>query len=296
MESFLNKLLKEICTGKDIKLDFFSYNYIARLTKDSKTRYIVGSSFGNNSCSSTKLATDKCCCYEILKSYNIPVIEHNFINAMNTNLNFTSKYNYDVVVKPNKGMEGINVVHVTNLEDIKKVTNRIVRYDKAAAVCPFYDIKNEYRTFYLDGQCLLTYDKERPFVVGDGINSVRKLIKLQNLKYININEMSKKQLEHIPEKGEEILVSWKHNLCFGSKPKVVTDIDKLNKIHEIAKSAGKAIDITFATIDIIELHTGELMVLEINSAVTMTKFVTYEEYGKTLAKEIYSKAIDKLFE
>lgn len=296
MESFLNKILVELCLEKDIKLDFFSYNYIAKLTKDDKTRYIVGCNFGNNSASSSKLATDKCCSYEILKSYNVPIIEHNFINAPNTNLDFTSKYNYDVVVKPNKGMEGINVIHVTNLEDIKKVTNKLVKYEKAVTICPFYNIKNEYRTFYLDGQCLLTYDKERPYVIGDGTNSVKKLIQFQNLKYINTKEMNKDELNYVPKKNENVLVSWKHNLCFGSKPAIVTNKDKLNKIHEIAKNAGKAIDITFASIDIIELFTGELMVLEINSGVTMTKFVEYEEYGKTLAKEIYGKAIDKLFE
>jgi glutathione synthase/RimK-type ligase-like ATP-grasp enzyme len=256
----------------------------------------VGSSFGNNSNSSAKLATDKCCTYEVLKSYNVPVAQHNFIDKQNSNLDFTSKYNYDVVVKPNKGMEGIDVLHLTNLEDIKRETNRIIRYEKSVAICPFYNIKNEYRTFYLDGQCLLTYDKKRPIVIGDGKSRVKKLIKLQNLKYVNVKEMTKKELRYVPNKNEEVRVSWKHNLCFGAKPIIVTDINKLNQIHEIAKNAGQAIGITFASIDIIELFTGELMVLEINSAVTMTKFVEYEENGQAIAKEIYSKAIDKLFD
>ncbi len=296
MESFLNKLLKEICLEKDIKLEFLSYNYIAKLTKNNKIKFVIGSCFGNNSSSSTKLATDKCCTYEILKSYNIPVVEHNFINSPNTNLEFTSKYNYDVVIKPNKGMEGINVIHVNSLEDIKMNTKKLIKYEKALTICPFYNIKNEYRTFYLDGECLLTYDKERPVVIGDGINNVRKLIKDNYFKYVNMKEMTKEQLENIPKKNEEVLVSWKHNLCYGSKPKIIEDINKLNQIHNIVKNAGQAIGITFATIDVIELFNGDLMVLEINAGVTMTKFVEYEEYGHKLAKEIYSKAIDKLFE
>jgi len=294
--NFLNKLLKVICLEKGIELEFLSYNYIAKLIKGNKTRYIIGNSFGNNSCSSVKLAIDKCCTYEILSSYNIPVIKHNFINTLNTNLDFTASYNYDVVVKPNKGMEGKNVIHLTSLEDIIKVTNKLIKYEKAVTICPFYNIKNEYRTFYLDGESLLTYDKQRPYVIGDGISSVNKLIKLQNFKNINIKEITKKELDYIPKNGEEICVSWKHNLCLGAKPEIVTDIDKLNKIHKIVESAGQAIGITFASIDVIELFTGELMVLEINSAVTMTKFVEYEEYGQAIAKEIYGKAIDKLFE
>jgi glutathione synthase/RimK-type ligase-like ATP-grasp enzyme len=296
MESYLSKLLIEICLKKNIILEFFSYKYIAKLTKGDKVRYIIGNSFGNNSSSSAKIATDKCCTYEILKNYDVPVIEHNFINSLNSNLDFTKKYNYDVVIKPNKGAEGKSVEHLTNLQDIKKMTNKIVRYEKAAAICPFYDIKNEYRTFYLDGQCLLTYDKKRPYVIGDGKNNVHKLIKSQNLKHINIKEMSKEELEYVPIKNEEKRVSWKHNLSFGAKPVIVDDKLKLDKIHKLVESAGKAIDITFASIDIIELHTGELMVLEINSAVTMTKFVEYEKDGEKFAEEIYGKAIDKLFE
>lgn len=294
MESFLSKLLSEICVEKGIELEFFSYKYIAKLTKDEKVRYIIGNSFGNNSSSSAKLATDKCCTYEILKSYNVPVIEHNFVNTLNSNLDFTEKYNYDVVIKPNKGSEGKSVEHVTNLKDIKKVTNKIVRYEKAAAVCPFHEIKSEYRTFYLDGQTLLTYDKLRPYVTGDGVSNVKKLVKLQDLKHINFEEMSKEELHYIPEKGEKRRISWKHNLCYGSKPQIITDKDKLNKIQDIVKRAAQAIDITFASVDIVELVTGELMVLEINSAVTMTKFVEYE--GHDYSKEIYGKAIDKLFE
>lgn len=296
MESFLNKLLREICEEKGIEIEFLSYNYIAKMIKDEKTRFVVGCSFGNNSTSSSKLATDKCCTYEVLKSYNIPIIEHNLVNEMNPNLDFTAKYNYDVVVKPNKGSEGRNVEHLTNLEDIKKHTKKVIKYEQSAAICPFYNIKHEYRTFYLDGQSLLTYDKERPYVIGDGLRTVKKLIKKYNLKYIDFKEFSKKQLDYIPKRDEQVCVSWKHNLCFGAKPKIITDKDKLKKIHKIVEDAAKAIGITFASIDVVELFTGELLVLEINSSVTMTKFVQYEEYGCKLAKEIYSKAIDKLFE
>lgn len=296
MESFLNKLLREIAKDKGIKLEFLSYNYVAKMNKDGKTRYVVGCSFGNNSTSSSKMATDKCCTYEVLKSYNIPIIEHHFVNEENTNLEFTKKYNYDVVVKPNKGSEGKDVLHLTNLEDIVKHTNKVVRYEKSAAICPFYNIKHEYRTFYLDGESLLTYDKQRPYVIGDGINTVEDLIKSNSYKYLKTDEMTENQLKYIPQKAEQVCISWKHNLSLGAKPNIVKDKEKLDKIHKLVEEAAKAIGITFSSIDVIELDNGELMILEINSSVTMTKFVEYEEYGHAIAKDIYSKAIDKLFE
>lgn len=296
MESFLNNLLIEICNEKGIKIEFLSYDYIVKMTKGEKTKFVVGCSFGNNSNSSAKLATDKCCTYEVLKSNNVPIIEHNFVNKINSNLDFTAKYNYDVVVKPNQGSEGRNVEHLTNLEDIKKYTNKVVKYDHSAVICPFYNIKHEYRTFYLDGESLLTYDKERPNVTGDGLSNVKNLIKKSKLKYIDLKNFTKKELDYIPKNGEQVCVSWKHNLCLGAKPKIITNKEKLDSIHKLVQDAAKAIGITFATIDVVELSTGELLVLEINSSVTMTRFVQYEEYGHKLAKEIYGKAIDKLFE
>ncbi|MEG1990012.1 MAG: hypothetical protein RR144_02080 [Clostridia bacterium] len=294
--SFMNKLLMDIADEKNIKLEFFSYNYIAKLKKDGKEKYILGSDIGNNSDISLKIANDKCCTYLVLSQHNIPVAEHRFIDASNIcDLNFTKKYNYDVVVKPNQGLQGKDVMHVTNYDNLVKEAKRIIKIDKSVTISPFYNIKEEYRTVYLDGECLLTYAKDRLFVIGNSENSVKELIKIQNLEKINLENIDKDVLNYVPKKNEKKYISWKHNLCFGAKPRIITDKCKLSQIHKIVKEATKAIDITFATIDVIELFSSELLVLEINATVGMTKFSEYVANGYNITKDIFSKAIDKLF-
>ena len=55
-------------------------------------------------------------------------------------------------------------------------------------------------------------------------------------------------------------------------------------------------NITFATIDIIKTRDNQIRILEINSSVCMRKFIERTENGYEIAKGIYGKALDKLWE
>ncbi|MNL72543.1 hypothetical protein D3C87_1978710 [compost metagenome] len=69
------------------------------------------------------------------------------------------------------------------------------------------------------------------------------------------------------------------------------------RIIKLAKSAAKAIDIEFATIDIAHISdSNELKVLEINSTVCLDKFKNQLKDGREISKNIYKKAIIKMFE
>lgn len=294
--SFLNNILIDIAKDKNIEIKFYSENYLIEIIKENKTKYIIGNDIGNNSSISYQIATDKFCTYIILKNNNIPVIEHSFINKDNIEeLKLQKKYNYNVVIKPNTGMEGKNVVHVTNYIDLLNNAKKIINKDKSAIVCPFYEIKEEYRVVYLNGESLLIYAKQRPYVIGNSKNTVEELIKINNLKYIHLDEIDDKILNYVPKNNEKVIVSWKHNLCFGSIPKIVTDEKKFSIIKEIASKSALAIGINFATIDIVELYDDKFMIIEINSRVSISKFAEYESRGYQIAKEIFSKAVDDIF-
>ena len=64
----------------------------------------------------------------------------------------------------------------------------------------------------------------------------------------------------------------------------------------MAKEAFKKLNLRFASIDVIELESGELLILEINSGMMIKRFARYMPNGEQICKEIYSKAIDKMFE
>ena len=55
------------------------------------------------------------------------------------------------------------------------------------------------------------------------------------------------------------------------------------------------IGVKFASIDLIELTDGSLILLEANSGVMMDKFSELIPNGREIAKGIYAKVIDEMF-
>ena len=135
---------------------------------------------------------------------------------------------------------------------------------ESASLCPFYNIKKEYRCFYLNGEILLIYGKERPYKLTDN--------------------------------NEKVYLSWKHNLCGGAIPEILEKCELYSKLEKLAIKAAKAINITFATVDIIETEDNKLYVIEINSGVCMAKFAERTPNGYEISKEIYRKALKLLFD
>ena len=95
---------------------------------------------------------------------------------------------------------------------------------------------------------------------------------------------------------KKIDISWKHNLSGGAKPDILPKGELYNQIEQLAILSGKAMNINFATIDIIETTDNNLYVLEINSGVCATIFTQLVDNGVEIVKDIYRQAIKKLFQ
>ncbi len=100
----------------------------------------------------------------------------------------------------------------------------------------------------------------------------------------------------ITDNNEKVYLSWKHNLCGGATPEILEQCDLYNKLENLALKAAKAINISFATVDIIKTEDDKLYVIEINSGVCMAKFSERVPNGYEISKEIYRKALKLLFE
>lgn len=303
------KMLQELCKEMNIKIESLSYGWIFKLSKDNKVRYITGN-FDINRTASSKIACDKYGTFEVLKSQDIPIIKHTMVFNPEERKEYIKEdeiwdivyKEFDkekkVVVKPNYGFEGKGVFLCNTLEETKEAVKFLLNRNTSISICPFYDIKKEYRAFYLNGEILLIYEKEKPLVVGSGKDNVRTLVENLNLPNNDVvkNNLSKIDMDYIPKKNEKIELSWKHNLYGGATAKV---IDKENKYYEeiehLAIRSGKALDMSFATIDIINTKNDELYVLEINSGVAASIFSRVVENGKELTKEIYKKALIEIF-
>lgn len=309
-DEFLHVLIEELCSEMNIKLEKLSYGWILQLSKDGKIRHIVRNHFDINPQATSDISNDKYATYEVLKSQNVPVIEHKMIFNPANRADYIpeegiwpiveaefSKYGC-VVVKPNNGCKGQGVSLCNTLEETESAIRELFESHESVSICPFYDIKTEYRTFYLNGEVHLIYGKTKPFVLGDGKSSIGKLIEELNLldEDIVLKNLSRLNMNYIPRDKEKVDISWKHNLSGGATPFVLEKGELYSKIASLAMKAGKAMNINFATIDIIQTMENDLYVLEINSGVCASIFAETVDGGYEMIKELYRKFLQALFQ
>ena len=304
------KMLNELCEEKGIKQREISYGWIRELRKEDKAHYIMRYQFDLNSEIAFNIAGDKFATYEVLKSNDVPTIEHRMIFSPETRSGYyENKFieeakellvqnNNKVVIKANNSCQGKDVIICVTPEEIESVVTKLFE-DKndTLSACPYVDIDYEYRVVYLDGEIIFVYKKRKPYVTGNGKNTIRELIDLKFKDEIKVDLCRKVNLDYIPNDGEEVTISWKHNLNNGAEPIIIDDSDEFIKtVREVALRAGNAVNIKFATIDVAVTHDKRVLVMEINASVCMNKFSEIVLGGYDIAKGVYSKAIDKMFE
>lgn len=303
-DSDFYKLIKKICEDKGISMRDASFGYVTELNKDGKIKRIVGESLELNSAVSYKIASDKFACFSVLVQNEIPSIKYNMIFNPKTRSDYENndimkamilfeKYGGKVILKANNSSEGKDVFCIKNKEELKrKIVEEFTNNKDSVSICPFYDIVYEYRAIFLDGEILFCYKKEKPYVIGDGKKTIQELIESANIEnvYENLN------LNEIPKENEKVEVYWKHNLCLGGIPNLEIEERIRKKVCDLAKAAGNIIGIRFASVDIAETKEEELLVMEINSNVCMKKFANSVSNGLQIEYEIFSNAIDKMFE
>ncbi len=307
MTNNFKELIKEICVELNIKHKFLSKDWVIMLEKDEKTRFISGYKFDLNSHGMGLIADDKFALYEVLKSKNIPVTEHKIVYNKTNNLDYAigcntydyvkeyfQKHNNNIVIKPNEGTCGKNVFKVTDINEIDSILDKIFLKNFSISICPFYNIKHEYRAIMLDGENVLLYAKYLPVVSGDGEKTIRQLLIDFNHDYF-INKLSDSKYDRVLPKNETFEYGWKFNLSQGSIAKKVTDKLLQEKLINIAKQVCKEINLKFGSVDIIETTDNKLLVLEVNSGVMLENYARLNPHEHATVKNIYKNAIISLF-
>lgn len=310
-ETFFHTIIRELCEEMNIRMEKLSYDWILQLSKDGKVRHITRNLFDNNPQATGKIVADKYATYEVLKSQNVSVIEHTMIfnpvirgefipkeGIWNTVVSKFSKYG-KLVVKPNDQSEGMGIELCHTLREAEIAIQKLFNQHHAAiSICPYYDIKTEYRSFYLNGKVLLIYGKTKPFVIGNGKATLNELVGDLHLpdKDVAKNNLSLLDMSYVPKEGEIIEISWKHNLSGGARPAILEKGKLYERIEKLAIEAGKAMNMNFATIDIIQTIDNNLYVMEMNSGVCADIFAQTVEGGYDIIKNIYRKALEAMFE
>ena len=298
-----NTLIKEICDELDIKYTYLSKEWLIKLVKNGKIEYLAGNKFPLNNHVIGSIMDDKYATYEVLKDLYLPVAKHHiFYSEKNKEkytegcksredlLNIFNEYNHDVVVKPNDGLQGIDVYHISDFSALTNITDKLLKNNYSISICPYYHIKNEYRVIVLDNEVKLLYKKINSTIIGDGIHSIKELLVEFNPYYFSKLSLP----EFILPVGEKYTYDFRFNLSKGSIASVDIDANLKEKLTNLAISITQKTNIRFASIDIIDTEDNELLVLEINSGVTVDKAINFIPDGYNIAKNIYREAIIKL--
>lgn len=246
----IEKMVQEICVLHHWTLKMLADGWVLCV----EGQWIYGYHFGLNNAAADRLCDDKVATYDVLIRANIPAVEHKFLTEENLNLSMLEKrlLTGSLVIKPNDGTGGCNVVCVTTVDKLQQELKRLFISSDRLAVSPFIDIRTEYRVVVLDGEVELFYAKH----------------------LMNANE-------------------WKFNLGQGASAEVLT-INK--KFETLALSAVTALNVRFASVDIVELTDGNCKILEVNSGVMMEYFSKSSDENYMRARSIYEKALKKAIE
>lgn len=306
----LQRIIKQIALENDLSYEVLSCDLVIKLTKDNKIRYINGYKFGLNSHSLGLILDDKYATYELLNSLGISVCKHHILfrptnhNSYAKNYNSFDycydlflKYNKNVILKVNNGTCGDGVYHITTKKELKKVYNHLLKYNFSISLCPYYDIKNEYRVILLNNEIKIMYGKINPVVIGNGKDKLIDLLKDFNINYFGYKANLKKNINYnkVLKKDEKFIYDFKYNLSKGS---IITEnIDKETKsiISKMAKDVSKKINLGFGSIDIIKTNDDKYYVLEINSGVMIENYIKLTNDGFKKAKKVYEEAVLEMF-
>ena len=307
MKNSFKEIIEQVCNENKIKYKLLSNDWIIMLEKDGKTRYICGYKFDLNGHGIGLITDDKFALYEVLKTKDIPVIEHKIVYnkdnhndyAMDCNTyeyvkDFFFKHNQNIVIKPNNGMCGYDIFNITDINEIDTILDKLFIKNFSISICPFYNIKHEYRVIMLDGESKLVYRKYLPIVIGDGKKTLRELLLKFNNDYFQ-GKLQDSKYDRILAKCEKFQYDWKFNLSQGAIAKRLEDEELYEKLTKIAKQVCRETNLKFANVDIIETTNNDLLVLEANSGVMIEKYVDLNPDEYITAKEIYAVAIEKLF-
>ena len=151
LKSILEELSREL--GLKFEDDFDADDWTIRISSPSQSFYFDAKTFDINSAWHSNLVKDKAATYSVLKKANIPAVPHFFYTPKED-----FKISYPLVIKPCFGQSGKNVFLCHNAAEAASAINQI---NEPICYSPFIESEYEYRLFYLDGEVIYGYRKNR---------------------------------------------------------------------------------------------------------------------------------------
>lgn len=263
MTTFLERIIEDISRELNMSYKIISDGYITILKQNGKIKYVNEYLFGLNSEISSLLCNDKYAMYEVLSKYYIPVIEYKLIwhpGNQRTEVNKKLKELKDYF-KDNyshivlKPNLGSGGINVFQIQNLNQIENT------------FLSLLNITNSIVAN-----------PFYA---IKNEYRIIMLNGI----CRFIYKKELRE----------SWQFNLSKGSIASKEIDVNLKKKLIDLAIKTNSVLQTKFVSIDIIEDTKNNLYILEVNSRVTMAKYIEQHPEDYIFVKDIYKDAILELF-
>lgn len=236
------------------------------------------------------IACDKLLTKEILYNQCIPVARGGKVQNSLELLLKAENIGYPIVIKPRYGNQGKGVfVNIKNEKQALEAYNILSKSYKDIMI-EKYIVGRDYRICIVDGELAAVSERIPPYVVGDGVSTIRKLINMVNkdekrgrghekpLTKIKMDEAliayiskSSYDLNSILPKGESLVLRENANISTGGVAVDCTDIICEENI-EICKRAAKAIGLNICGIDIccsdisVPITENDGAIIEVNAA------------------------------
>src|SRR5690554_5340408 len=223
---------------------------------------------------------------------------------------------FPLVIKPIDGNHGRGItVNINNLEEAVVAFHAAKEISRAVIVEKFV-VGDDYRLLVINNKLVAAAKRTPAHVIGDGINTVQKLIDIVNadplrgygyenvLTQITVNELTKTiikaagyTLESVIPKDEMLILKDTANLSTGGTSEDVTDILHPSNVS-MAERISKIIDLDICGIDIMTTDISQPLeetggaVLEVNAG---PGFRMHLAPATGLARNVAAPVIDKLF-
>ncbi len=255
-----------------------------------KQKRIAATITSATSCVAVDIASNKLQTNNILKDAGLPVPRGFIVEKAVELKELISRLGSPLVVKPYNCNHGNGVsLYINNWHDLKNAFYQAKKHSDKVII-EEYIKGNDYRLLLVDNQLVAAAERTPPHVIGDGKNTIKKLIdNINNYSYrgeghekpltrIYIDEIVSKYLSEqgytintIPDRGQVVYLRYNGNLSTGGTARDITA-----QVHpsnaELAVRAARVIGLDIAGIDIIAkdirvpLVQQDGAIIEVNAA------------------------------
>lgn len=282
----------------------------------SAGRIVEATIASSTSCVGADISCDKLLTKELLQYQHIPVSRGYKVSNLVQLLNYSNELGYPLVLKPQYGSKGKNViVNIQDKDELVEAFNKVRENTKDIIIEQHMQGK-DYRVLVVNGEVIAVAERVPPYVVGDGTSTIRDLIMKVNSStdrgfdhekpltkikidgyLVDILKRENLNINSVLKAERKVYLRENANLSTGGTAIDCTDII-CEENKDICVRAAKAIGLDICGVDIctkdisVPIYRSGV-VMEVNAAPGI-RMHCYPQYGKEI--NVAKPIVDMLYD